>query len=77
MKLLEAVRLNSNTYIQIVQIADRILVLAVSKESVNTICELSKEEYEESKVSTEEGLSTSSFSDFLIKAREKVSGKKN
>ncbi len=43
-ELLDAHRLNQGQYIQIVRIGDRYLALAVGKDSVTLLCELTEEE---------------------------------
>ena len=76
-RLLEAARLNSNAYIQIVRVANRILVLAVSKESVSTLCELSEDEYESIREDANNVSSNSAFVNFLDAAKKAYSQKKN
>lgn len=76
-KLLEAVRLNNNSYIQIVRVANRILVLAVSKETVTKLCELSEDEYSSFEEDAGSVSSSSAFINILDKAKETLSQKKN
>lgn len=76
-KLLDAARLNSNSYIQIVRVANRILVLAVSKESVSTLCELSEDEYKSIEEDANNVSSNSAFLNFLETAKKTYSQKKN
>ena len=77
-RLLEGVRLNNNTYIQIVRVAGKILVLAVSKESVSTVCELTEEEYNRALEEIKENPQGSdSFAKFFEHAKEVLPRKKN
>lgn len=46
-ELMEAARLGNNKYVQIVRIGDKYLALAVCKDTVTVLCEISKEELKE------------------------------
>lgn len=77
-KLLEAKRLNSSTYIQIIQVAGRVLVLSVSKDNVNTLCELSEDEYKKMcEEAPQMGASGSVFSNILSAAKSSLPDNKN
>ncbi len=43
---LETFRLNTSSYIQIIRVANKYLVIAVSKDTVTVLSELSEDEYE-------------------------------
>lgn len=69
-EVLDVVRISANIYIQIVRVANRILVLAVGKDNTTLLCELSREEYEEFK--NNEGLEGSQSSDAFKEMLEKA-----
>lgn len=45
-ELLEAVRLNQSQYLQLVRAGSKYVVLAVSKDSISVVCQLSEDEYD-------------------------------
>lgn len=65
---LEAFRLSNNKYIQIIRIGDKYLAVAVCKDSVTVITELSKEQLNFSEDVTTVG--GQSFKEFLQKAKD-------
>lgn len=60
-KLLDAYRINQTKYLQLVQIGKRYFVLAVCKDSITTVAELSKEDI----IFWRESATQSSFKDIL------------
>ena len=77
-KLLEGIRLNNSTYIQIVRVAGRIIVLAVSKDNVSSIAELTLEEYEKAlEENSDNANNNDAFQTLLDKAKSALPNKKN
>lgn len=73
-EILEAARLSGNTNIQIVRVANKILVLSVGKENATLLCELSNEEYNELKNNRESEtlVGSDSFKGMLEKAKTRL-----
>ena len=76
-RLLESARLNNNAYIQLVNIAGRVLVLAVAKDNISVICELTEEEYNSFSSSDDFACASKAgtFKDILSKAKENLQHK--
>ena len=70
-KTIDAFRLSPNKYLQLIQVGTRYLVIAVSKDNVSLLCELSEEDIVYWR---EEGKKVS-FKDIMAKAIGKDSGK--
>lgn len=66
MELLESFRLSNNKYIQIVRIGNKYLALAVCKDTVTMLTEISEEELKLS-----EGTSMTGFKDILNRVQKK------
>lgn len=71
-EVIETSRMTSNKYIQIVRVGEKYLAIAVCKDTVTMLAEVSKEQLE---LSVTEGEPTMGFKDFLEKAKQIHSGK--
>lgn len=65
-EVVETYRINQNKYIQIVRTGDKYLAIAVSKDTITMLTELSKDELDFSKP---QGMAASSFKEILEKAK--------
>ncbi len=74
-ELLEAVRISGNKYIQIIRIGTRYLAVAICKDQVNLLCELTEEElllHEQ----TPDGTAPAEFKELFDKIASKMKTKK-
>ena len=75
-KLLDAARLNGNTYIQIVRISGKVMALAVSKDNVTVLCELESEDFDDNdQVDDEKRLPD--FKEIFDRAKDKFTRKES
>lgn len=65
-EVIESFRLTTNKYLQIVRVGDRYLALALGKDSVTMLAELTAEEV---KLAERDGAGASSFKEILEKAK--------
>ena len=75
MELLEAVRISGNKYIQIVRIGSKYLAVAVCKDQVSMLCELTEEELL-LQDQTPEGSAPAEFKELFDKIAQKMKTKK-
>ena len=75
MELLEAVRISGNKYIQIVRIGSKYLAVAVCKDQVSMLCELTEEELL-LQDQTPEGAAPAEFKELFDKIAQKMKTKK-
>lgn len=71
--VIETFRLTNNKFIQIIEVGDRCLVIAICKDSVTLLCEIDQEEL--SWVPTESGKPPAvkeSFQELLAKFKDKI-----
>ncbi len=72
--IIETCRIASNKYIQVVKIGNTYMAIAIGKDNVTMLTEISEEELE---LNVEPNGSSFDFKDFLEKAKKLNSGKKN
>ena len=74
LRVIESLRLTNNKFIQIVQAGDVYLVIAVGKEEVHLLTQLTKEQLTELPdfIKTQNTLSQESFQDILSKVKKHI-----
>lgn len=72
LELIEAIRLSNNKYLQIVRAGEKYLVIAVGKDEVHMLTELSKDEVLQSGTETGDTITFDSFKSYLNGAKDKI-----
>ena len=72
LELIEAIRLSNNKYLQIVRAGEKYLVIAVGKDEVHMLTELSKDEVLQSGTETGDNITFDSFKSYLNGAKDKI-----
>jgi len=72
LELIEAIRISNNKYLQVVRAGEKYLVIAVGKDEVHMLTELSKEEIILTGSATNDTVTFDSFKSYLNGARDKI-----
>ncbi|MEG1946541.1 MAG: flagellar biosynthetic protein FliO [Lachnospiraceae bacterium] len=72
-RVIETFRISNNKYIQIIKVGEKYLVIAVGKDTVNVLTELTEEQliYKPSQEGAEQKAINENFQEILIKLKDK------